>query len=59
MGEAASPLLAEDLADRVIVTAHLGAQTREGVDGMGRTATSDMVALLRGEAPAHPVAVPA
>lgn len=39
-GDAASPLLADDLADRVVVTAHLGAQTREGVDGMGRMATS-------------------
>ncbi|KTS64498.1 2-hydroxyacid dehydrogenase [Microbacterium testaceum] len=54
-GDAASPLLAADLADRVVVTAHLGAQTREGVDGMGRMAVNDMVALLRGQTPAHPV----
>ncbi|MDQ1123539.1 NAD(P)-dependent oxidoreductase [Microbacterium trichothecenolyticum] len=54
-GDSASPLLAADLADRVVVTAHLGAQTREGVDGMGRMAVADMVALLTGSAPAHPV----
>jgi len=54
-GASASPLLAADLADRVVVTAHLGAQTREGVDGMGRMAVADMVALLTGSAPAHPV----
>lgn len=53
--ETGSPLLADDLADRVIVTAHLGAQTREGVDGMGRMAVADLVAVLRGAAPAHPV----
>lgn len=55
VGDTASPLLADDLADRVVVTAHLGAQTREGIDGMGRMAVADMMALLRGAAPAHPV----
>jgi len=55
VGDTASPLLADDLVDRVVVTAHLGAQTREGVDGMGRMAVADMVALLRGATPAHPV----
>lgn len=53
VGETSSPLLADDLADRVIVTAHLGAQTREGVDGMGRMAVADMLALLSGTTPAH------
>lgn len=55
VGDSASPLLAGDLADRVVITAHLGAQTREGVDGMGRMAVADMVALLSGVTPAHPV----
>ncbi|APF34746.1 hydroxyacid dehydrogenase [Microbacterium sp. AISO3] len=55
-GEGASPLLAPDLADRVIVTPHLAAQTREGVDGMGRMATADLRAVLEGREPRHPVA---
>lgn len=54
-GEEASPLLAEDLADRVIITAHLAAQTREGVDGMGRMAVDDLLAVLDGRGPAHAV----
>ncbi|MGW8482956.1 NAD(P)-dependent oxidoreductase [Microbacterium sp. NPDC055903] len=54
-GEAGSPLLAGDLADRVIVTAHLAAQTREGVDGMGRMATDGLLAVLSGRTPAHVV----
>jgi len=53
--EVASPLLAEDLADRVIITAHLAAQTREGVDGMGRMAVDDLLAVLDGRGPAHAV----
>jgi D-3-phosphoglycerate dehydrogenase len=55
-GKNASPLLAPDLADRVIVTPHLAAQTREGVDGMGGMATADLRAVLEGRAPRHPVA---
>lgn len=50
-----SPLLAADLADRVIVTAHLAAQTREGVDRMGRMALDDLLAVLEDRAAAHPV----
>ncbi|MGF2949869.1 NAD(P)-dependent oxidoreductase [Microbacterium alcoholitolerans] len=51
----ASPLLASDLADRVIVTPHLGAQTTQAVDNMGRMSLDDALAVLRGDAPAHPV----
>ncbi|ALX65761.1 NAD(P)-dependent oxidoreductase [Microbacterium sp. XT11] len=51
-----SPLLAPDISDRVIVTAHLAAQTREGVDGMGRMATDDLLAVLDGRPAAHVVA---
>lgn len=57
-GEGASPLLAADLADRVIITPHLAAQTREGVDGMGSMATDNVLAVLEGRPPLHPVAVP-
>ncbi len=49
----ASPLLADDLADRVIVTPHLGAQTTQAVDNMGRMSLDDVIAVLRGDAPAH------
>jgi D-3-phosphoglycerate dehydrogenase len=51
----ASPLLADDLADRVLVTPHLGAQTREAVDTMGTLAVDDVLAVLAGRSPAHPV----
>ncbi len=49
VGDTASPLLSPDLADRVIVTPHLGAQTVEGVDGMGAMATANLLAVLRHE----------
>lgn len=48
-----SPLLATDLADRVIVTPHLAAQTTQAVDNMGRMSLDDVIAVLRGDAPAH------
>lgn len=50
-----SPLLAADLADRVVVTPHLGAQTVEAVDRMGSLAVADVLAVLAGSAPTHPV----
>lgn len=54
-GGSASPLLADDLADRVVVTPHLGAQTREAVDTMGALAVDGVLAVLSGRPPAHPV----
>jgi D-3-phosphoglycerate dehydrogenase len=54
-GHEASPLLAEDLTDRVVITPHLGAQTSEAVDAMGGLAVDDVLAVLSGRAPAHPV----
>jgi D-3-phosphoglycerate dehydrogenase len=54
-GDAASPLLADDLADRVVVTPHLGAQTREAVDAMGALAVDGVLAVLAGRPPLHPV----
>lgn len=50
-----SPLLAADLADRVIVTPHFGAQTVEAVDGMGSIAVANVLAVLAGTTPPHPV----
>lgn len=54
-GHGASPLLDREFEDRVVVTPHLGAQTREGVDGMGRIATDNVLAVLAGDAAPHPV----
>ena len=51
----ASPLLADDLADRVTITPHLGAPTVEGIDGMGGMATDDLLAVLAGQEPRFPV----
>lgn len=51
----ASPLLDPALADRVIVTPHLGAQTTQAVDNMGSLSLDDVIAVLKGTEPAHPV----
>jgi D-3-phosphoglycerate dehydrogenase len=51
----ASPLLTAELADRVIVTPHLAAQTTQAVDNMGRMSLDDVIAVLHGDEPAHPV----
>jgi D-3-phosphoglycerate dehydrogenase len=48
-----SPLVAEDLADRTIITPHWAAQTVEAVDQMGAAATAAVLAVLRGEPPEH------
>lgn len=49
----ASPLLAPTLADRVIVTPHLGAQTTQAVDNMGALSLDDVIAALKGSEPVH------
>ncbi len=54
--DATSPLLANDLADRVVVTPHFGAQTVEAIDRMGSLAVDGVLAVLGGRPPAHPVA---
>ena len=54
----ASPLLADVLADRVIVTPHLGAQTTQAVDNMGALSLDDVIAVLRGDEPRFPVTAP-
>lgn len=50
-----SPLLADDIADRVTITPHLGAQTVEAVDNMGSIAVDNVIAVLAGRLPLHPV----
>lgn len=53
--DSGSPLLADDLADRVVVTPHLGAQTSEAVDAMGSLAVDGVFDVLAGRPPAHVV----
>jgi len=50
-----SPLLDPSIADRVIVTPHFGAQTVEAVDNMGSFAVDNLLAVLEGREPPHPV----
>jgi D-3-phosphoglycerate dehydrogenase len=54
-GGGGSPLLAPDLADRVVLTPHLGAQTVEAIDRMGSMAVADVLAVLAGHEPTHTV----
>ncbi|MCU1424243.1 MAG: hydroxyacid dehydrogenase [Microbacteriaceae bacterium] len=53
--DAVSPLLAADLADRVTITPHLGAQTIDAVDRMSVGTTEDVLLVLSGAAPRNPV----
>jgi len=53
--DAVSPLLAAELADRVTITPHLGAQTVDAVDRMSVGTTDDVLLVLSGEAPLNPV----
>lgn len=50
-----SPLLDPALAAQVTITPHLGAQTTEAVDLMGSMATDDVIAVVAGRPPRHPV----
>jgi phosphoglycerate dehydrogenase-like enzyme len=52
-----SPLLASDLADRVTVTPHLGAQTTQAVDNMGTIALDNALAVLSDQEPPNPVGI--
>ena len=55
----ASPLLAADLQDRVIVTPHFGAQTHQAVDSMSSMAVNNLLSVLAGDTPANPVSTKA
>jgi phosphoglycerate dehydrogenase-like enzyme len=50
-----SPLLS---APRVIVTPHIAAQTYGAADRMGMESVREVIRVLGGEPPLHPVAVP-
>ena len=45
--------------DDVVITPHAAAQTTEARAAMARAATEDLLAVLEGEQPRHPVAAPA
>lgn len=51
----ASPLLDLALADRVIVTPHVAAQTTQAVDTMGSMSLGEVITVLAGGSPKHPV----
>lgn len=57
---ASEPTMAGPLLDapNVIVTPHIAAQTVEAMDRMGMGAAEEVVRVLAGEAPRHPVATP-
>ncbi|RIQ17831.1 NAD(P)-dependent oxidoreductase [Jiangella rhizosphaerae] len=48
-------LLAPELAERVLVTPHIAAQTVEAIDRMGGMAVENVVAVLAGRTPPNPV----
>lgn len=51
-----SVLLDSELAPLVTITPHVGAQTVEAIDEMGRMAVENALSVLSGQAPANPVA---
>lgn len=55
---ARSPLLADNLADRVLITPHLGAQTERAVARMTAMAAANVLAVLAGAQPPNPVNTP-
>ena len=50
-----SELLTPEFADKVIVTSHIGAQTVEAIDAMGKMASENVIAVLNGKSPLNPV----
>ena len=50
-----SPLLAEDVADRVTLTPHIAAHTLQAIDLMGSMAWANVQAVLGGASPLNPV----
>ena len=53
-----SPLLDAGLADRVVVTPHIAAHTRQAIDAMSTMTTADVLAALAGRPPRHLVPMP-
>lgn len=53
--DSVSPLLSSEFRDRVVVTPHLAAQTREAIDSMSTMAVDNVLAVLSGQAPPNSV----
>ena len=52
------PFLADDIADKIVLTPHIGANTAEAQSEVSRIAAENMLAALRGEPYAHAVNLP-
>ncbi len=50
-----SAYAAHDLADRVVLTPHVATHTRDAVDRMSQIATDEVLTVLAGSPPHHPV----
>ncbi len=53
-----NPLFAEDLRERVVLTPHIGANTREAQSAVSEIAASNLLAALKGEPYEHAVNLP-
>lgn len=52
------PLLAKDIRDRVVLTPHIGANTKEAQSAVSEIAASNLLAALKGEPYEHAVNLP-
>jgi len=52
------PLLAQDIREKVVLTPHIGANTREGQSAVARIAAKNLAAALKGEPYEHAVNLP-
>jgi len=57
--DSVSPLLAPEFENRVVITPHLAAQTREAIDSMSTMAVDNVLAVLSGQAPPNAVCLTA
>ena len=55
---AGHPFLAEDIAERIVITPHIGANTVEAQSEVSRIAAQNMLMVLRGEPYSHAVNLP-
>ncbi|MEG1824870.1 MAG: phosphoglycerate dehydrogenase [Cloacibacillus sp.] len=52
------PFLADDIADKIVITPHIGANTEEAQEEVSRIAATNMLQVLRGEPYLHAVNLP-
>ncbi len=50
-----SPLLKDNLREKVLITAHIAAQTDEAIDKMSEMAVANILRVLSGEPAVNPV----